>query len=43
MAASTEPLDGMVKEFLATRDMRANSGVGVVFDQASVEGWGKGV
>jgi hypothetical protein len=38
-----EPLDAMVKAFLATRDLRANSRVDVVFDQASVEGCGKGV
>ena len=38
-----EPLDVMVKAFLATRDLRANGRVDVVFDQASVEGYGKGV
>lgn len=38
-----EPLDAMVKAFLATRGLSANSRVDVVFDRASVEGWGKGV
>lgn len=38
-----ERLDAMVKNFLATRDLRANGRVDVVFDEASVEGFGKGV
>lgn len=40
---SMEALDTMVKGFLATRYQTAFGGVDVVFDQASVEGLGKGV
>ena len=43
MADSTHSIDDMVKAFLATRDLSVNGRADIVFDEASVEGAGKGV